>query len=130
MNRDDYYLIGSNFWRQDEALVVAMNHDDGADYARGEPPGGCPAMLELAALVQIADLESLCEILAEEMRGAGLQRFAVGHHGFDGIGDVRARELFGVGFSAGDYGNGGVVDGEIGVDVEHLARFGFGLFAR
>src|SRR5713226_9046019 len=122
VNGNDNDLIGREFRRQDQPLIVAVHHDDGADDARGESPGRCPAMLELAVLVEVAHLEGLCEILTEEMRGAGLQSFAVAHHGFDGIRDVSAGEFFSVGFLAGDYGNSGIIDSEIGVDVEHLAR--------
>src|ERR1700686_433965 len=129
MNRDDYHLIGSNFGRQDETLVVAMDHDDGADDARRKPPGGCPAMLELAALIEVANFKRLCKVLAKKMRRAELQGLPVPHHGFQGIGGVSASELLRIGLPAGDYRDGGVVDGEIGVDVEHLARFGFGLLA-
>src|ERR1700677_3606855 len=32
-DRHDDYLIGSESGRQDEALIVAVGHDDGADYA-------------------------------------------------------------------------------------------------
>ena len=63
------------------------------------------------------------------MRRARLQSLTVSHHGFDGIGDVGAGEFFGVGFFAGDYRDGGIGDREVGVDVEHLAGFGFGFFA-
>jgi hypothetical protein len=42
---------------------------------------------------------------------------------------VGAGKFFGVGFFSGDYRDGGVVHGEIGVDVQHLAGFEFGFFA-
>ena len=74
-------------------------------------------MLQLAVLVEVLDLEGLREILPQEVRSARLQRFAVAHHGFDGIGDVGAGKFFGVGLFAGDHRDGGIVDGEVGVDV-------------
>ena len=58
-------------------------------------------MLLLAVLVEIFYFEGLREILAEEMRCAGLQGLAVAHHGFDGIGVIGAGKFFGVGFFPG-----------------------------
>jgi hypothetical protein len=87
-------------------------------------------MLQLAVLIEVANLESLSKILAEKVRSAGLQSLAVAHHGFDGIGDVGAGEFLGVGFLPGDYGNSGIVHRKIGVDVQHLAGFRFGFLAR
>ena len=74
-------------------------------------------MLERTVLVEILYFEGLREILAEEMRGAGLEGFAVAHHGLDRVGEVGAGELFGVGFDAGDDRNCRLVYGEIRVNV-------------
>ena len=69
------------------------------------------------------NFESLREILAEIVRSAGLQRFAIAHHRFDGKCFVGAREPLGVRLFSGDHGHGCLAHGEIRVDVEHLARF-------
>ncbi len=123
-------LIRRELGRQHEALIVAVDHDDCADHARGKSPGSRPAMLLHAGLIEVLHFKGLREILTEEMRRARLQGFAVAHHGFDGIGDVCACEFFGVGFLAGDYRDCGFVYGEVRVDVEHLARFVFGFLLR
>ncbi len=68
--------------------------------ARGKTPRSGPAILLHAILVEIFDLERFGEILAEVVRRSGLQRLAVAHHGFDGIGVVGAGESLGVGLSA------------------------------
>ena len=80
-------------------------------------------MLQTAVLVQVLHVEGLGEILPQEVRGARLQRLAVAHHGFDGIGHVRAGEFFGVGLRARNHRNRRFVHGEIGVDVQHLHGF-------
>ena len=79
----DDKLEGRETWRQDQSLIVAMNHDDGAHEAGREAPRRGPAMLQHATLVEITDVESLCKVLAEVVRRAGLQGFTVSHHGFD-----------------------------------------------
>ena len=59
-----------------------------------------------------------------------LQRLAVAHHGFDRIGLVGAGEALGLRLAPGNHRNGRFVHGEIGVDVQHLARLGFGFLER
>ena len=87
-------------------------------------------MLQHALLIEIANLKRLGEILPEVVRCAGLQRLAVAHHGFDRVGLIGAGKPFRCRLAPGDDRNGGFVDGKIGVDVEHLPRFGFGFFER
>ncbi len=115
VDRNDHHLVRRNFRGQNQPLVVAVHHDDGPDDARGEPPRSRPAMLKLPILVQIAHFKCLRKI---------------SHHGFDGVGDVGAGKLFGVRFFAGNHGNSRIVHREVGVNVQHLARFRLGLFAR
>ena len=80
----------------------------------------CPfSILEL-------DLLGLRKVLAEEVRRAGLQRFAILHHRFDAVGADRAGESLAGGLLTFDDRHRHVVLGEVGVDVEHLPR----LFAR
>ena len=83
-------------------------------------------MLLYTGLIEVFHLERLREILSEEVRRSGLQRFAVAHHCFDGIGNVRAGEFLRVGFFSRDHRNCRVVDREVRVRVEHLPRFVFG----
>ncbi len=66
-DRDDDDLIGSKLRRQDQALIVAVDHDDGPNDARGEPPRSRPAMLLLTILVEVLNLEGLCEILPQKV---------------------------------------------------------------
>ena len=87
-------------------------------------------MLQRAGLVEVANLERFREILPQVVRRAGLQRLAVAHHRFDRIGGIGSGEALGLRFSSGNHGNGRFVHREIGVNVEHLARFGFGFLER
>src|SRR5271156_4317326 len=129
-NRDDYQLDGRQARRENQSLVITMHHDDGANEAGGEAPGSGPAVLQHAAFIEVANFERFREVLAEIVGGAGLQRFAVAHHGFDGEGLVGAGETLGVGFASGNYRDGGFLPGEIRVDVQHLAGFEFGFGQR
>jgi hypothetical protein len=83
-HQDD--LVRGQARRQDQALVVAVGHRDRADHARGQAPARGPAVLELVDPVEVADLEGAREVLPEVVRGAGLQRPPVAHHGLDGVG--------------------------------------------
>jgi len=71
---------------KDEALIVAVNHDDGAHKARREAPGGGPAMLEHAGFIEVADFERLGEILPEIYATCRPAAPFRRHHGFDGVG--------------------------------------------
>jgi len=51
-----------------------------------------------AGLVEVFHSNACAEILSEEVRRSGLQRFAIAHHCFDGISNVGAGE-----FSASDF---------------------------
>ena len=74
--------------------------------------------------------KALAKFWPEIVRRARLQRFAVAHHGFDRVGLVGAGETLGGRLAAGNHRNGRFVHGEVGVDIEHLARFGFGFLER
>jgi len=127
---EDDDLRGRELGRKDEAVVVAMGHDDATDKTRGDAPRGGPGEFLLAGLVEEFNARSLGEILAEEVGSAGLQCLAILHHGFDAISIDGARETFAGGFFALDDGHGKMVLGEVGIDAEHLAgffhRFGLG----
>jgi hypothetical protein len=68
-------------------------HDQPTDQARAQAPTGLPDIVELAFLVLELDVERFAEVLSEVMAGAGLQREAVLHHGFDAIALQRPGEL-------------------------------------
>ena len=80
-------------------------------------------MLALSGFVLELDVAGACEVLPEEVRGAGLERFAVLHHGLDAKGVLGPGEAFAVGLAAFDDGHGHVVLGEVGVNVEHAVCF-------
>ena len=61
---------------------------------RADAPTGLPDVIELAFFGLEFDVEGAAEILAEVVAGAGLQREAVLHHGFDGVGAHARRRIF------------------------------------
>ena len=109
--------------RQDDAVVVAVRHDQRADKPRRNAPRRRPSERFLALLIEEFDLLGPGKILPEEVRRAGLQRFAVLHHGFDAVGVHRAGKAFAGRLFAFDDRHGHVVLREGRVDVEHAERF-------
>jgi len=68
---------------QDQAVVVAVRHDQAADHPRRHPPRRRPGVLQgLVAALEL-NLERLGEVLPEVVRRAGLQRAAVAHQRLD-----------------------------------------------
>src|SRR5215216_298365 len=55
------------FGRHDKALIVAMCHDDRANYACGKSPGRGIAILQCIVLIKELNIESLREILTKVM---------------------------------------------------------------
>ena len=47
-DRHDNYLIRGEHWRQNEALIVTVSHDDCANHPRRHSPGCRVAQLKLA----------------------------------------------------------------------------------
>ena len=80
-----------------------MGHDDAADQPCTDAPACGVAEFHAPGIVLEADILRLREMGAQEMRGAGLQRLAVLHHGFDGIGGDGAGEAFVLWLLAGDH---------------------------
>ncbi len=65
---------GASFGGAMQALVVAVGHDQGADQARGNAPRRRLDVLKLPSLDWKAHVERLGEVLAEVVRGSGLER--------------------------------------------------------
>ena len=126
---DDDDLHGGEVWRQDEAVVVRVRHDERADEAGGDAPGRGPGVVRLAVTVDEGDVEGAAEVLSEEVRGAGLKRLTVLHHGLDGVRLEGAGEAFAGRLDAADDGHGHVVLGKVGIDALHLDRLLLGLLA-
>lgn len=69
---NDNELGLSNLRRQNEALVVRMDHNHGTNAASGHTPGCLPDVLALRVLIFEHHLEHLGEVLAEMMGGSTL----------------------------------------------------------
>ena len=96
-----------------------MGHDNAADQPGGYAPGGLERIDLLVILVGKFNIKSLGKAVAEVVGGAGLQRLAVMHHAFDGIGRFGAVELFLVGLLAPGHGHGKHILTEVGIHIQH-----------
>ena len=73
-NRQNHNLILRHSRRDNQALVVTVDHDHHPNRSRGEPPGRLPGQFLLfgATFRLELDFEHLGEVLAQVVRGAGL----------------------------------------------------------
>ena len=108
--------------RQDEPVIVGMRHDDGADQARAHAPARRPPKLLRACARLKLNPARPRKILAEEMRGTRLNRFAILDHRFNAERLDRAREAFALRFLTAENRNGEMVAHESRIDFEHLFR--------
>ena len=106
-----------------------MAHDERTHQTGRHAPRRGPSVLFLVVFVDKLHIESLTEVLTEEVRRTALQRLAVLHHRFDGVGVECAGKTLGGTLHAAHHGDGEHVFGKIGIDVEHLLGACFGLFA-
>ena len=127
VDRQDDDVLGGQTRRQDEAVVVAVRHEKGADQPRGNAPRRRPSIGFAARLVLEFDFLGSGEVLPEEVGGPRLQGFAVLHHGFDRIRGDGSRKAFAGRFFPFDDRHGHLRLGEVGIHVEHFHRLFAGL---
>ena len=113
--------------RQLQAVVVAVGQDHAADQPRGDAPRGLPDVLARALLVLVGDVEDLREVLAEVVRGAGLQRVAVLHQRLDRVRHLGAGELLRIALRPRVDRHGQLGLDEVPVDLEHPQHLGLAL---
>lgn len=94
---------------QYQPAVVSVRHDYGPYQPRGHAPGGL--MRVSPDIVPVGELyvESFCESVSEIMRSACLQRLAVVHERFYGVGRYGAGEFVAFGLLPFYYGHGQVL---------------------
>ena len=122
-------MRGGDARRDDQAVIVRMHHDQGAYEAGAHAPAGGPGVLELSATALEFDASGLGKILTEEMRGSGLNGFAVLNHRLDAISAKRAGEAFALAFLAGENRQRQKVPRECLINAQHFHRLLFRLFA-
>ena len=120
-------LNGRDLGRQDEAVVVAVGHNDGTDHARGGAPGGLERILKLVVAAGEGHVIGAGEFVAEIVGGRALKRLVILHEALDGVGRLCASELFLFGLLAGHNGNGEDILKEVGVALELLLSLVDGL---
>ena len=118
-NRQNHNLYGRYLGRQNQAVVVAVGHDDTADQTGGNAPGGFVGIGALVVLVGEFNAECLGKAVAEIVGGAGLQCLTVMHHALDGIGRFRAIELLLVGLLTPGDRHCQHILAEVRIDIEH-----------
>ena len=109
--------------RKDKPAVVAVGHNDAADQARRNAPGGLERERLPVVLIRKVDIERFGKAVAEVMRRSCLQGLAVMHHALNGIGCFGAVELFLFGLLTAGYGHGKHIFAEIRIEIEHTLRF-------
>ena len=123
----DHDLNGRDGRGQDQAVVVAVGHDDSADQAGGRAPGGLERILQGVVAAREGHVIGAAEFVTEVVARAALQGLAVLHHRLDGVGRLGTGKLLLVGLAALDNGDAQVVLGKIGVAVQLLLGLGLGL---
>ena len=118
-NRNNNQLGRSDARRQDQTLVIAVGHDDRADNTGGNAPGGLIHILKRVVLIGVLHAEGAREAVTEVVRGAGLKRLAVVHHGLDRVGVLCTGEALLRGLFALDDRDGQPFLEELRVDVQH-----------
>ena len=109
--------------REDETLVVTVDHDHDTDDTGGQTPRVLPDMDVLALLggVLDSDVEHLGEVLAQAVRSGALDTATVGRNvALDGGGVVTTGELLGLGLAAANDGDGEELLVDTGVELEDL----------
>ena len=114
------HLNGGHCRGQDQAVVVAVGHDDSAHQTGGNAPAGLERMMQLVVAAGKGHVISLAELIAKVVAGAALQGLAVLHHGLDGIGGLGTGKLFLVGLAALHHGDGQILLADICVAVQLL----------
>ena len=102
-----------------KTVVVGVRHNESADQTGRHAPRSGPGINLRARRVLEFNFLGFGEILSEEVRRAGLQRFAILHHRFDAVGGHRARKPLAGGLFAFDHGHCHRALGEFSVDVEN-----------
>ena len=112
----DHLHRGQN-WRQYQAFVVRMRHDQGTHQSGGDPPRGRPNIFPFALGIGKLDVKGFGKILSQKMGGTGLQGFAVLHKCFDAKGFNSSCKTFLFGFDPFDDRHRHPFFGKVGVDI-------------
>ena len=125
---NDDNLLGRDARREDQAIVVGMRHDQGANQAGGKAPRSGVDMLLFIIAIDEGDVLRFRKILPEVVGGASLNGFAILYHRLDSESGLGAGEAFRFGFFAHDNRDGEKVAERISIELVNHARFFEGLF--
>ena len=93
-NRNNDYLNRSNFRRKNEAVVIAVSHDDSSDHTGGGTPGSLERILEFVVAACECDVISTGEFITEIVGSGTLQCFMIFHQAFHGVGRFCSGKFF------------------------------------
>ena len=122
-DRDDHNLNRSDCRRQNQAVVVAVGHDDAADQTGGNTPRSLVRGLRFVLTVLELDFKGFGKVVAEVVGGTCLQALAVVHHRFDGVSSLCAGKLFRVGLFAADNRHSQLLLTEVSIDIQDALGF-------
>src|SRR5262249_37511473 len=105
-----------------------MHHDHHPDHASAHAPACRPAKLLFAVAGLELNSTGAGKILPEEMRGPGLDSFAILDHGFEAKCLNRAGKAFAFRFLADENRDCEIVAVKGMIDFEHLSGFGSRFF--
>ena len=105
----DHDLNGRDGRGQDQAVVVAVGHDDGTHQTGRNAPAGLERVVQLVVAAGEGHVIGLAELVAEVVAGAALQGLAVLHHRLDGVGRLRTGKLLFIGLAALDNRDGEIL---------------------
>src|SRR4030067_1565081 len=123
-------MNGSHFRTQHKALVITVNHDNGAYEPRSNTPASLPPVMLLLIFVDKRDIKDLGKVLTQIMAGAHLQLFPIRHHGFHRCRVKGAREFFTVSLLAYEHRYRQVRFNEVLVLSQCVENFLFRFFSR
>mmetsp|Transcript_103338 Transcript_103338/g.316259 ORF Transcript_103338/g.316259 Transcript_103338/m.316259 type:complete len:365 (-) Transcript_103338:65-1159(-) len=119
----DDNLDGGHRGREDQAGVVRVRHDRGADQPGRHAPRCGPHILEIASLFGLVlHIEGLGKVLPQEVRSAGLDGHAILRQRLNRVRLVGAREALAVGLPSGEQRQAQLLLREPHVHVEDLPR--------
>ena len=109
--------------RQYQTVIIGMRHNQRTDQTCGNSPRSSPSIVTLTVLVDESNVESLTEVLPQEMGSSSLQGFSILHHRLDCISIQSAGETLALRLHAFYYWHCHIILGEVRVNLLHLLSF-------
>ncbi len=125
---DDHHLDWSDMRRQNQAIVIAVDHDYGANKPSRCSPRGLMRGFKFVFFAKIGNPISFGKAGAKIMGSSGLEGFPIMHQGFDCVGSHRAGKGFMFCLFAFQKWDGKQISAAIIIDIKHPSDIVFGVF--